>query len=65
MLSNKSHMCETALSEYTVKSVLSDHSKRRQFFFQTDYLLMQVKSIAECSQILSTFIKLDLCFVYF
>ena len=35
----------------TVKPVLSSHSKRsRKLFFKTDYLLMQVKSIAECSK---------------
>ena len=40
----------------TVKPVLSSHSKRTQkLFFNTDYLLMQVKSIAV---LLSTFIKL-------
>ena len=38
------------LSIHTVKPVLSGHSKRRpKLFFQTDYYLMQVKSIAECS----------------
>ena len=52
-----------------VKTVLSSHSKRRQkLVFKTNYCLMQVKSIAECSKgsmlqgehsaILSTFIKL-------
>ena len=36
---------------YTVKPVLSGHSKRRQkLVFKTDYCLMQVKSIAECSK---------------
>ena len=36
---------------YTVKPVLSHHSKRRQKIgFKTDYRLMQVKSIAECSK---------------
>ena len=35
----------------TVKPVLSGHSKRTQkMFFKTDYRLMQVKSIAECSK---------------
>ena len=35
----------------TVKPVLSGHSKRRQkLVFKTDYRLMQVKSIAECSK---------------
>ena len=35
----------------TVKPVLSGHSKRRpKLFFKTDYCLMQVKSIAECSK---------------
>ena len=35
----------------TVKSVLTGHSKRTQkLFFKTDYHLMQVKSIAECSK---------------
>ena len=34
----------------TVDSVLSGHSERRQkLVFKTDYSLMQVKSIAECS----------------
>ena len=34
----------------TVKPVLSGHSKKDQILgFQTDYCLMQVKSIAECS----------------
>ena len=43
--------------DYTVKPVLSSHLKRK-----TNYRLMQVKSIAECSKehsaILLTFIKL-------
>ena len=35
----------------TVKPVVSDHSKRRQeLAFKTDYCLIQVKSIAECSR---------------
>ena len=35
----------------TVKPVLSGHSKRRpKFNFKTNYRLMQVKSIAECSK---------------
>ena len=35
---------------FTVKPVLSGHSKRRQkMVSKTDYYLMQVKSIAECS----------------
>ena len=35
----------------TVKPVLSVHSKRRpKLVFKTDYRLMQVKSIAECSK---------------
>ena len=48
------------------KPVLSCHSKRRpKLVFKTDYFLMQVKSIAECSKgehsaILSTFIKLPI-----
>ena len=46
----------------TVKPVLSGHSKRSKLVFKTDYRLMQVKSIAECSKehsaILSTFIEL-------
>ena len=37
--------------EYTVKPVLSGHSKRSpKLVFKTDYHLMQVKSIAECSK---------------
>ena len=34
----------------TVKPVLSSHSKRPKLVFKTDYRLMQVKSIAECSR---------------
>ena len=35
---------------YTVKAVLSGHSERRpKLAFKTDYRLLQVKSIAECS----------------
>ena len=35
----------------TVKPVLSGHSKRRsKLVFKTDYRLIQVKSIAECSK---------------
>ena len=48
----------------TVKPVLSGHSKRiPKLVFKTDYRLMQVKSIAECSKgsaILSTFIMVHL-----
>ena len=47
----------------TAKPVLSGHSKRTpKFGFNTNYHLIQVKSIAECSHehsaILSTFMKL-------
>ena len=36
---------------HTVKPVLNGHSKRRpKLVFKTDYRLMQVKSIAECSK---------------
>ena len=48
-------------TQYTVKPVLSSHSKRRpKLVFKTEYCLMQVKSIAllEHSAILSNFIKL-------
>ena len=51
---------------YTVKPVLSGHSKRRpKMFFKTDYPLMQVKSIAECSKgsILQYFWPLSYYFV--
>ena len=35
----------------TVKPALSDHSQKdRKLVFKTDYRLMQVKSIAECSK---------------
>ena len=46
--------------DLTVKHVLHGHSKRRPLKFKTEYRLMQVKSIAECSNsaILSSFIKL-------
>ena len=37
--------------KYTVKPVLSDHPKEDQkLVFKTDYRLMQIKSIAECSK---------------
>ena len=37
--------------QHTVKPVVSGHSKRRpKLVFWTDYLKMQVKSIAECSK---------------
>ena len=46
----------------TVKPVLSGQSKAQKLVFKTDYRLMQVKSIAECSgehsAILLTLIKL-------
>ena len=45
----------------TVKPVLSRHSKRPKLVFQTNYHLMQVKSIAEHSAIPSTCIKLPFC----
>ena len=39
------------LKKITVKPVLSYHPKRRpKLVFKTDYRLMQVKSIAECSK---------------
>ena len=42
----------------TVKPVLSGHSKRTQkLVFNTDYRLMQVKSIAECSKEHSTILS--------
>ena len=49
----------------TVKPVLSGQSNRRpKIGFKTNYLLMQVKRIAERREpILSTFIKLPFCFV--
>ena len=57
----------------TILPVLSGHSKRRpKLTFKTDYCLMQVKSIAECSKkaLCNTFdlheatiCCLDLCFV--
>ena len=52
------------VSLHTVKPVLSGHSKTPpKMVFNTDYRVMQVKSIAECSKrehsaIFSTFIKL-------
>ena len=56
---------------YTVKPVLSGHSKEDQkLVFKNDYHLIQVKNIAECSKrehsaILSTFIKLPFVFKTF
>ena len=41
----------TVFSVSTVKPVLSGHSKKTpKLVFKTDYLLMQVESIAECSK---------------
>ena len=42
------------------KTCLKRHSQKdKKLVFKTNYRLMQVKSIAECSAILSTFIKLS------
>ena len=41
----------TPFSERTVKPVLNGHSQKdRKLVFKTNYHLMQVKSIAECSK---------------
>ena len=54
---------------YTVKPVLSDHSKEdQQLVCKTDNHLIQVKSIAECSKhsaIFSTYLKLPSVFKTF
>ena len=43
---------------HTVKPVFSGHSKRRQkLIFKTNYRLMQVKSIAECSKRVSIILR--------
>ena len=45
------HNDKMDISAYTVKPVLSGHSKREsKLVFKTAYRLMQVKSIAECSK---------------
>ena len=45
------HMFRLSMIDYTVKHVQIGHSKKDQkCFFKTDYRLMQVKSIAECSK---------------
>ena len=50
--------------EITVEPVLSGHSKRTQkLVFKTDYRLMQVKSIAECSK-LPFFIKTFVLYIF-
>ena len=50
-ISKQSHPILTLVSMNTVKPVLSGYSKKEQkLFFKTDYRLMQVKSIAECSK---------------
>ena len=42
---------------YTVKPVLTGHSQKdRKMVFKTNYRLMQVKSIAECSNSLNIFL---------
>ena len=46
-------------NENTVKHVYNSHSQKDwKLVFKTNYRLIQVKSIAECSAILSTFIRL-------
>ena len=42
--------CKVPAKETTVKPVLSGLSKRTPKIFNTDYHLIQVKSIAECSK---------------
>ena len=57
-------------SFFFLKALLSmneDQKEDQKLFFKTDYRLMQVKSIAECSKrehsaILSTYIKLPFVF---
>ena len=45
------YQCANLNKNITVKPVLSGHQKRRpKMGFKTDYRLMQVKSIAECSK---------------
>ena len=47
------------MKEFTVKPALNGLSqKERKLIFKTNFRLMQVKSMAECSAIRSTFIKL-------
>ena len=44
-------ICYMLVLSSTVKPVLSDHpNKDQKLAFNTDYCLMQVKSIAECSK---------------
>ena len=51
---------QEAILVYTVEPVLRGHSKRRpKLVFKTNYRLMQVKSIAEHTAILSTIIQLS------
>ena len=43
--------CSSAVAKYTVKPVYNGHSQKDQkLVFKTNYCLMQVKSIAECSK---------------
>ena len=43
--------CSLSIAQNTVKPVLSGHSKEDQrLVFETDYCLLKVKSIAECSK---------------
>ena len=45
------HTVVSLQERYTVKPVLSSLSKKnKKLVFKTDYRLMQVKSIAECSK---------------
>ena len=54
MLNNLPYMQRVTITKLipsTVKPVLSGHSKKKtKLVFKTDYCLMQVKSIAECSK---------------
>ena len=68
--SDKDFPCSIKFLHGKVKPVLSGHQKEDQkLVFKTDYHLMQVKSIAECSSehsaILLTFIKLPFVFKTF
>ena len=50
-MNNGSYGLHSETNVNTVKPVLSDPSKRRlNLVFKTDYRLMQVKGIAECSK---------------
>ena len=55
-------LCKINLIKRTVKPVLSGHSKNIKLVFKTDYRVMQVKIIAECSKGILQYFRPSLCY---